>query len=187
MAFCPTGQEGLSKKLSNKERWVILPWLTNKKGYYLIHKLNNKDAMVTYNKSSYGGSSPQDNSNCFTSLAIHIYSLIIWTFVPAVISGILTGSIFEHRHRESARSGVNSTEQIQKRKETKQAAILTGVRFALQLLLSVYDGIASMRGPRWARNKIGALNFLCRQSWHQFWECQKWGASCWLEVCIRDV
>ena len=61
---------------------------------------------------------------------------------------MLTDSIVEHRNRESASSGVNSTEQIQKRKETKQAAILTGVRFALQLLLSVYDGIASMRGPR---------------------------------------
>ena len=33
----------------------------------MIFKLNNKDAMVTYNKSSYGGSSPQDNSNCFPS------------------------------------------------------------------------------------------------------------------------
>ena len=34
----------------------------------MIRKLNSKDAIVTYNKGSYyGGSTTQDNSNCFPS------------------------------------------------------------------------------------------------------------------------
>ena len=39
------------------------------------------------------------------------------------ISGMLTDSIVEHRNRESARNGVNATEQIRKRKATAQTAI----------------------------------------------------------------
>ena len=58
---------GAVKEIAEK-RQVILPWLTNEKVYYMIHKLNSKDAIVTYNTGSYGGSSTtQDNSNCFPS------------------------------------------------------------------------------------------------------------------------
>ena len=39
------------------------------------------------------------------------------------LSGMLTYSIVEHRNRESARNGVNATEQIRKRKATAQTAI----------------------------------------------------------------
>mgnify|MGYP000932824058 CR=1 FL=1 len=39
------------------------------------------------------------------------------------LSGMLTDSIVEHRNRESARNGVNATEQIRKRKATAQTAI----------------------------------------------------------------
>jgi len=50
---------------------VILPWLTNEKVYDMLRKLNSKDAIVTYNKGSYyGGSTTQDNSNCFRPSAL---------------------------------------------------------------------------------------------------------------------
>ena len=52
---------GAAKEIVEK-RQVILPWLTNEKVYYMIRKLNNKDAIIAYNKSSYGGRFPQDDS-----------------------------------------------------------------------------------------------------------------------------
>ena len=57
---------GAAKEIVEK-RQVILPWLTNEKVYYMIRKLNSKDAIVPYNKGSCEGSSTQDNSNCFPS------------------------------------------------------------------------------------------------------------------------